>query len=101
VILANFTLHHNFSIQLGSSSITPSRSARSLGVVIDDQFNFSDHIARTARSCRFALHNIRKIRPFPTEHATQLLVQMLVLSRLDYLMLSWLVFQLALSNFYN
>ncbi len=34
--------------------------------------------------CRFAHHNIRKIRPFLTEHAAQLLVQALVISRLDY-----------------
>ncbi len=33
---------------------------------------------------RFALYNIRKIRPFLSEQATQLLVQALVLSRLDY-----------------
>ncbi|KAI2650044.1 Protein phosphatase 2C 1 [Labeo rohita] len=33
---------------------------------------------------QFALHNIRKIRPFLTEQATQLLVQALVISRLDY-----------------
>ncbi len=31
-----------------------------------------------------ALHNIRKIRPFLTQHAAQLLVQALVISRLDY-----------------
>ncbi len=31
-----------------------------------------------------ALHNIRKTRPFLTEHAAQLLVQALVISRLDY-----------------
>ncbi len=41
-------------------------------------------LQRTAQSCRFALHNIRKIRPFLTEHAAQLLVQALVVSRLDY-----------------
>ncbi len=45
---------------------------------------FKEHIGKTARSCRFALHNIRKIRPFLTEHAAQLLVQALVISRLDY-----------------
>ncbi len=43
-----------------------------------------DHIAKTARSCRFALFNIKKIRPFLLEHASQLLVQALVLSRLGY-----------------
>ncbi len=52
--------------------------------MIDDQLTFSDHIAKTARSCRFALFNIKKIRPFFSEHASQLLVQALVLSRLDY-----------------
>ncbi len=52
--------------------------------MIDDKLNFSDHIAKTARSDRFALYNIRKIRPFLSERATQLLVQALVLSRLDY-----------------
>ncbi len=52
--------------------------------MIDDKLKFSDHIAKTARSCRFALYNIRKIRPFLSEHAIQLLVQALVLSRLDY-----------------
>ncbi|XDV37705.1 hypothetical protein PO909_007268 [Leuciscus waleckii] len=57
VLPANPSLQHDFTIQLESSLITPSR---------------------------FALHNIRKIRPFLTEHATQLLVQALVISRLDY-----------------
>ncbi len=52
--------------------------------MIDDKLNFTDHITKTAQSCRFALYNIKKIRPFLSEHATQLLVRALVLSRLDY-----------------
>ncbi len=83
VVSANPLFHHNFTFQLGSSTITPSKT-RNLGVVIDDKLNFSDHITKTARSCRFALYNNKKIRPFLSEHATQLLVQALVLSRLDY-----------------
>ncbi len=83
VVSANPSLYHNFTFQLGSSTIT-SKTDRNLGVVIDDKLNFSDHIAKTARSDRFALYNIRKSRPFLSEHATQLLVQALVLSRLDY-----------------
>ncbi len=83
VFPATPTLQHYFTIQLGSSTITPSASVRNLGVIFDDQLTFKEHIAKTARSCRFALHNIRKIRPFLTEHAAQLLVQALVISRLD------------------
>ncbi len=77
-------LQHDLTIQLGSSTITPSASVRNLGVIFDDQLTFKEHIAKTVRSCRFSLHNIRKIRPFLTEHAAQLLVQALVISRLDY-----------------
>ncbi len=84
VFPATPTLQHDFTIQLGSSAISPSASVRNLGVIFDDQLTFKEHIAKTARSCRFALHNIRKIRPFLTEHAAQLLVQALVISRLDY-----------------
>ncbi|XDV20421.1 hypothetical protein PO909_025751 [Leuciscus waleckii] len=84
VLPANPSLQHDFTIQLESSLITPSRLVRNLGVTFDDQLTFTDHISKTARSCRFALHNIRKIRPFLTEHATQLIVQALVISRLDY-----------------
>ncbi len=63
---------------------TPSASVRNLGVIFDDQLTFKEHIAKTARSCRFALHNIRNIRPFLTEHAAQIHVQALVISRLEY-----------------
>ncbi len=84
VLPATPTLQHDFTIQLGPSTITPSASVRNLGVIFDDQLTFKEHIAKTARSCRFTLHNIRKIRPFLTEHAAQLLVQALVISRLDY-----------------
>ncbi len=81
VVPANPSFNYNFTIQLGTSTITPSKTARNLGFVNDDQLTFSDHITKTARSCRFALFNIKKIRPFLSEHATQLV---LVLSRLDY-----------------
>ncbi len=84
MVPSNPSFHHNFTIQLGTSTITPSKTAINLGVMIDDQLTFSDHIAKTARSCRFALINIKKISPFLLEHASQLLVQALVLSRLDY-----------------
>ncbi len=64
VFPATPTLQHDFTIQLGSFTITPSSSVRNLGVIFDDQLIFKDHIAKTARSCWFALHDIRKILPY-------------------------------------
>ncbi len=94
VFPATPTLQHDFTIQLGSSTITSSASVRNLGIIFDDQLTFKEHIAKTARSCRFALHNIRKIRPFLTEHAAQLLVQALVTTA----MLFWLDFHQTSTN---
>ncbi len=93
LVLSNTEFHQNFTIQLGTSTITPSKTARNLGVMIDDQLSSDhqdgmrgraechqtlwDHIAKTARSCRFGLFNIKKIRPFLSEHASQLLFKLL------------------------
>ena len=63
--------------------VTPSTAAKNLGVVLDDRLDFSSHIASTTRACRFFLNNVRRTRPFLSKRATQLLVQPLVLSRLD------------------
>ncbi|XP_057177924.1 uncharacterized protein LOC130546583 [Triplophysa rosa] len=84
VIPAHPSIEHHLTIQLGSSTITPTKSARNLGVMLNDQLKFTFHIAATTRTCRYVLYNIRKIRPFLLEHASQLLVQALVISRLDY-----------------
>ncbi len=45
VVPATPTLQHDFSIQLGTSIITPSTSVRNLGVIFDDQLTFKEHIA--------------------------------------------------------
>ena len=74
----------DFSISLGEATVTSSPSARNLGVLMDNRLSFSENITAVTRTCRFLLYNIRRIRPFLTTHSTQLLVQAMVLSRLDY-----------------
>ncbi|KAI4889608.1 hypothetical protein NFI96_014629 [Prochilodus magdalenae] len=76
--------HHDLTILFGNSLIAPTEDARSLGVILDGQLSFSAHIANLTRSCRFLLYTIWRIRPFLSQEATQLLVQSLVISSLDY-----------------
>ncbi|KAI4902791.1 hypothetical protein NFI96_011169, partial [Prochilodus magdalenae] len=76
--------HRDLAISFENSLIAPAEDARGLGVILDGQLSFSAHIANLTRSCRFLLYNIRRIRPFLSQEATQLLVQSLVISRLDY-----------------
>ncbi len=98
VVPSNPSLHHNFTIQLGTSTITPSKPARNLEVVIDDKPNFTDHITKTCRSCRVALYNIKKIRPFLSDMQHNSLFRVLFCPDLTIAMLSWQVFQPIPSN---
>ncbi|KAF4083299.1 hypothetical protein AMELA_G00138320 [Ameiurus melas] len=84
VIPAYPSIHQNFTVQLSSLTLMPTKMARNLGVILDDGLTFTDHISATARTCRFILYNIKKIRPNITKQATQILVQALVISKLDY-----------------
>lgn len=65
---------HNITVQLGSTTLTPTRTARNLGVVCDIQLCFTTHIYTMAPSCRFTIYNIRKIRPFLSEFVAPLLL---------------------------
>ena len=61
----------------------PMPHARNLGVVMDNRLSLSENIAAVTQSCRFFLY-IWIICPFLTPYSIQLLVQAMVLSRLDY-----------------
>ncbi|KAK3537312.1 hypothetical protein QTP70_007183 [Hemibagrus guttatus] len=71
-------------ISLSNYMISPSATARNLGVTMDNQLSFSSHVTNVTCSFRFLLYHIRRIRPFLSTQATQVLVQSLVISRLDY-----------------
>ena len=53
-------------------------------MVLDNEICCTTNISSVARSCRFTLYNIRRIRHFPPREAAPLLVQVLVISRLDH-----------------
>ena len=57
---------------------------RSSYVTLDNTLSFSANIKAVTHSCRFMLYNIRRVRPYLTQEAAQILNQALVLSRLAY-----------------
>ena len=58
---------------------------RNVGIILDDRLSFTPSITAVARSCRFALYNIR-IWSFLTKDAMQLLVQALVMDHCNSLL---------------
>ncbi|XP_052334395.1 uncharacterized protein LOC127911472 [Oncorhynchus keta] len=75
---------HDLAITVDNSIVSSSQSAKNLGVILDNTLSFSTNIKAVARSCRFMLYNIRRVQPCLTQEAAQVLIQALVISRLDY-----------------
>ncbi|KAM9552786.1 uncharacterized protein ACWYII_034792 [Salvelinus alpinus] len=75
---------HDLAITVDNSIVSSSQSAKNLGVILDNTLSFSTNIKAVTRSCRFMLYNIRRVRPCLTQEAAQVLIQALVISRLDY-----------------
>ena len=72
------------TITISDSSVSPSGLARNIGIIFDNTLCLNDHITKVCQTCHYWLNNIRRIRRCLSLTATQLLVQALVLSRLDY-----------------
>ncbi len=70
VFPATPTLQHDFTIQLGSSTITPSGSVRNLGVIFDDQLTFKTTLQRLLDLA--GLHFTTSERSGPSLHSMQL-----------------------------
>ena len=80
----NQTKHNITAIKIGDCDITPSPSARNIGVVFDGEMSMAAHVHQTCRVCYYHLKNIASIRSCLTEQAAIRLVHSLVVSRLDY-----------------
>src|SRR6218665_3547191 len=77
----NTTKHLNLDPQC---NIPPSDVVRDLGVLLDCKLNMTQHVSSTARTCFFHLRRIRQVRRCLDETCRRILVQALVISRLDY-----------------
>ena len=72
--------HMDLLVTVEDAVVGPSPTVRNLGVILDNQLRCTANITVVTQSCRFALYNIRRIRPFLAMEAAQLLVQALVVS---------------------
>uniref|UniRef100_A0A9J7ZGW8 Reverse transcriptase domain-containing protein n=1 Tax=Cyprinus carpio carpio TaxID=630221 RepID=A0A9J7ZGW8_CYPCA len=101
VVPANPSFHHNFSIQLGSSTITPSRTARNLGVVMDHQLSFTDHIATMTSPTDLPYTTLGRLDPSCQSKPPNFLSKLLFSPDWTIVMLSWRAFLHVLSSLCN
>ena len=69
----------DLSIMVNNFTVSPSQSSKNL----DNTLSFSANIKAVTCSYMFMLYNIRIVRPYLTQEVVQVLIQALVISRLD------------------
>ena len=71
-------------IKIGGHTISTSVSARSLGVVIDNNLSMNTHITTVCKSAFYHLRNISRIRRYLDRDTLEYLVHAFISSKLDY-----------------
>ena len=64
--------------------VTPTDSARNLGLEFDKDFNFKKHISKVCRSCYYHIRDLRRLRRCLTAEVTKTISTSLVSCKLDY-----------------
>jgi len=71
-------------IKVGCVEISPSSSARNLGVWFDSSLNMSELITKLCASAFFYIYNVRRIRQYLSRDSAETLVLAFISSELDY-----------------
>jgi hypothetical protein len=72
------------AVQIGDAQITPSSSARNIGVIFDKYMNMEQHVITTCKVANYHLRNISRIRKYLTDEAIEQLIHAFVTAKLDY-----------------
>ena len=73
-----------FSVNLNRTSINLSSTVRNLGVTLDQNLSFQQHVSCTCQICYFELHRINSIHHYLSQDALKTLISAFVLSRINY-----------------
>ena len=72
------------SIDILNENIKMKSTIKCIGYIIDHQLNMKQQISETIKKSNFALHCVSKIRQFLDIHSTQIIINALVISKLEY-----------------
>lgn len=73
-----------FSLNFRGTSITPESSVKILGVLFDSGLTFSEHADQVARTCRWQLAELSRIRDRLDRRSLSMLLHSFITSRIDY-----------------
>ena len=71
-------------LSVGDAHVKRVDCVRNLGVLLDSTMSMKEHVAKVCQSCYFYISWVKRIRHILDLHTAKLIIQALVLSRLDY-----------------
>ncbi len=72
------------SIRVGEATVTAVDSVRDLGAYLDSQMSMETHIENKCKAAFKQLYNLRRIRKYLSQEATEMLVHSFIFSHIDY-----------------
>ena len=80
---------HHFQLNISGHTLTPSQSVKMLGVTIDSNLSWENHIANVTKKCNSILFCLYKIRHHLTPEARKLLIEAHVFPHILYCLSVW------------
>ena len=105
---ANASKCHSFSsphqhtlININGSVIKSSNSEKLLGITIDSDFTFEEHINKLWRKASQKLHALSRISQYLSEYKKRILFKTFIMPQFDYCSLVWMCHSRGLNNKIN
>jgi len=74
----------DLTLEIGNDVVQPASVVRDLGVLVDQELTFKQHIAKVTSSCFYQLRRLKQVRRYVDNDVMAQLVAAFVTSRFDY-----------------
>ena len=93
--------HTSINIKSSLSVIKSSNSEKILGITIDSDFAFGEHINMLCRKASQKLHALSRISQYLSQHKKRILFKTFIMSQFNYCPLVWMRHRRGLNNNIN
>ena len=90
--------HDNVSVTLGNENIEESNSVELLGIKIDTNLNFNEHVTDLCKKGNQKLHALAGISKYLNEDKLKILIKTFIRSQFNYCPLVWMFHTRTLNN---
>ena len=80
----------DFSLDIAGDTVKCERSAKLLGIKIDNQLTFNEHISRICKTVSLKLHALARVSYFTSQDKLRLLMKAFIESQFSYRSLVWM-----------